>query len=70
MKLSTALYLKNCIKTVVSTGYSEINVPVTQSIIEAIFECMTKEGVDIKSKFYVFKAFESMLSLYIYQVTN
>jgi len=47
-KLSVALYIKNMIRQIQSTGYNDIEIPKTLRCIELLFVCIESTKVELK----------------------
>lgn len=65
--MSLAVYCKQLYRVIASNGYNNVNIPGTLDHIRLLFEQIECPALELKQKYNIIGALESMLLLYKYQ---
>lgn len=65
--MSLAVYCKQLYRVIASNGYNHINIPGTLDHIRLLFTQIESPDIELKQKYNIIGALESMLLLYKYQ---
>jgi hypothetical protein len=67
VKMSLAVYCKQLYRVIASNGYNHVNIPGTLDHIRLLFTQIECPALELKQKYNIIGALESMLLLYKYQ---
>ena len=67
VKMSLAVYCKQLYRVIASNGYNHVDIPGTLDHIRLLFTQIESPAIELKQKFNIIGALESMLLLYKYQ---
>ena len=65
-----SIYGKQFYQKVQKEGLQNVNVDKTLTHINLLFECFESPALELKQKFGIFSALESMVQLYLFQETG